>query len=1081
MKNKVRLLLAAALLCLSLSFVLTGCGGGGSLSLAAPQNVKYDGSMITWDAVEKAEKYVVKVNDGAEITVNTNSFGYAANGSQFTFTVKATSSSKIKKAEETSVTFSYLGKVEDASITVSEDGLVSWPAVTSATAYEIKTGNETNVIYEAQYQLPVGTTDFQVRPAVVGDNTKYSVWSTTRKLTKCGIAEANKITYDGTYITFPAVSGAQKYELSINGQPVEELLTSRKYAYAAGDEDFSVAVRAIGNHSSSFDGETSPEKKFVFLDMVTGLKVEDGILYWDGDESKTYSLKINNAEIEVTGSKYAGDLLTTGSNISIQIKEISTDSTYFSNYTVPMSAFILPAPTLVWSQLSSLDGGENSLSWNTVAGAAGYVVTVVRSDGTEVPNAFSKEQGSFSYDYDAVGTYTVTIVATADEGDGIYSSSKASRPFTVVRPGRPEKLQNGFIVSNDKALADGFTVTCKTQSSDFRYKLYKNGTQDGEISNSPQFKRSNLIGADVIDGQEDTYSIQIVGRINSEDRVTLNSREMLDFKITILAMPQDAHMDGFKLLYNAVANAENNYWVTGVNGGNGTEGTANGADLTPYIKSGAYDMQVCAKGNGSDVLASNYSPIVKVFRLGAPYNIRIDTNTAQNGVLKYDVSEMATGIELYLGSKDATQKVESTANVLENMNAQIKEGGTYVSLVAVGNYKAEDGVYYITSEKSTAKEFVKISSPSELTFDNTHLKWNQTGVSEAQVGSITYEIYNESGVLFTAAQNDRSVDISSLAGGQTYVFSIRAIGDGNRYINSEPSRAEAVYKLNSPIVKRADGNFAWGSITNASSYSVTVDGKLYDTAIHVSGDRYTFDPKSAFEQIKKYQVTVTAVGNGGIGELKTISSAPVVIEQNVVQLAKPEFSLSYDKEFYDEQGNIVVNITKEVPFATGYRYTFSGITRELTGEDSTTCKYNPNNTGSYQVYVNALGGLFDDQDNYTVTSPTAGGQNTVITLLATPDKNAIKINKDGFLSFAVIDNADEYELEIYVNGAAEAYKTTVITNSYDIGYNLQTGIVAGVEDWADVRSIRVVIRAVAKTANKVSSQQSSNEWSGNLH
>ena len=336
-------------------------------------------------------------------------------------------------------------------------------------------------------------------------------------------------------------------------------------------------------------------------------------------------------------------------------------------------------------------------------------------------------------------------------------------------------------------------------------------------------------------------------------------------------------------------------------------------------------------------------------------------------------------------------------------------------------------------------------------------------------------------MLFTPGQNDREVDISSLAGGQTYVFKIRAIGDGNRYINSEPSQAEAVYKLNMPIVKRADGTYVWSAITNASSYSVTVDGKLYDTAIHVSGDRYSFDPKSAFDQIKIYQVKFTAVGNGGVGEMKTISSAPVTLEQNVVQLAKPEFSLSYDKEFYDEQGNIVVNITKEVPFATGYRYTFSGITRELTGEDSTTCKYNPNNTGSYQVYVNALGGLFDDEENYTLTSPIAGGQNTVITLLATPDKNAIKINKDGYLSFAVINGADEYELEIYVNGAAEAYKTTVVTNGYDIGYNLQKDIVPGVSDWADVRSLRVVIRAVAKTANKVSSQQSSNEWSGNLH
>lgn len=1084
MKTKLRLLFFSAVLAIaSLCFCLTACNGGKDLTFAAPENVKYDGAMITWDAVKNAEKYIVKVNDGAEISVNTNSFGYAANGTQFIFTVKADAeSSKLKKAEETSVTFSYIGKVEDSAISIDDDGKITWDAITGATAYEVKNGTEINVIYQTEYQIPVGSIDFQVRPTIVGDNTKYSVWSTVKKVTKCGVLEGSKISYDGTYITFDAVSGAQKYELSIDGQPVEELLTSRKYAYDAKDEDFSVSIRAIGNHSSTFDGEACPDKKFVFLDMVTGLKVSDGILYWDGDETKTYSLKINNSTVEVKGNHYSGELLTTGTSLSVQIKEISTDSTYFSSYTVPMSAYILPAPTLTWSQLSSLDGGENSLSWNAVSGAAGYTVTVVRPDGTTVPNAFGNTQGAFSYDYDAVGTYTVTIVATADEGDGVYSSSKASSPFTVIRPGRPEKLQNGFIRSNDKSLADGFTVTCKTQSSDYRYKLYKNGTQDGEISSAPQFVRKNLVKSDVIDGQEDTYSIQIIGRINSENRVTLNSRELLDFKITILAMPQNVRMNGFMLQYDSVANAENNYWITGVNGGSGTEGTANGADLTPYIKSGAYNMQVCAKGNGSDVLASNYSTIVKVFRLGAPSNVRIDTNTAENGILKYDISSMATGIELYLGSKDATQKVESTANVLENMNDQIKEGGTYVSLVAVGNYKAEDGVYYITSEKSTAKEFVKIAAPSNLTFDNTHLKWNQTGVSEAQVGSITYEIYNESGVLFTATQNDREVDISKLAGGRTYVFSIRAIGDGNRYINSESSQSASVYKLNAPIVKRADGNFVWGAITNASSYSVTVDGRLFDTAIHQSGEKYAFDPVSAFEQIKTYRVTITAVGNGGIGELKTISSEPVVIEQKVVQLAKPEFSISYDKDYYDAQGNIVVTITKEVPYASGYRYTFNGITRELTGEGSTVYKYNPNNTGAYQIYVNALGGMFDEEGNYTIVSPIAGGQNSVLTLLATPDKNSIKINKDGYVSFAAIAGADEYELEFYVNGSSEAIKVTVITNGFDFNYEIvQKDKASGIKDYSEVRSLKVVVRAVAKTSNKVSSQQSDNEWSGNLH
>ena len=48
----------------------------------------------------------------------------------------------------------------------------------------------------------------------------------------------------------------------------------------------------------------------------------------------------------------------------------------------------------------------------------------------------------------------------------------------------------------------------------------------------------------------------------------------------------------------------------------------------------------------------------------------------------------------------------------------------------------------MTSERSSPKEFIKIAAPTNISFTNTHIRWNQTGINESQVGKMTYDIYN---------------------------------------------------------------------------------------------------------------------------------------------------------------------------------------------------------------------------------------------------------------------------------------------------------------------------------------------------
>ena len=1085
MKHQSKILIVLAIILSVCSVMFVSACGGKALQLSAPTNLAYDGEKFTWDTVKDAEGYTVQINDGAEIPVALNEFGYNANRQNVKLTVKATSKSAAKvEAQESSMTFTYLGKVEDSDFgTPTDDGLITWTAVAGATAYEVQdraTGIVT-AVYTTEYQLPVGTMTFRVRPIVSGNATVYSEWSTARELTKCDKPDADKIAYDGAYITWSAVKGAHQYAVSINGVPADANATGCKYAYDAQTEDFMVSIKPIGNHSTTFDGEVSLDKSFVFLEMVTGLKIADGAIHWDGDDSKTYLLKIDNKEIEVSGSKYQGSEIKTDKTMLISIKEISKDSTYFSNYTDPMSAYILPAPILKWSEGVSLDGDQNNFYWEAVSGAKGYTITITRPDGEQDTQNLSDEVINFGgYAYEDVGEYKITIKANAAEGDATTSSSKESAAFTVVRPGAPERAEN-FIVSDRYSVEKGFTVTCKTNSNAYQYKLYKNGTQDGEPSTKPQFVRKNLVTAEDIVAIEDTYEIQILGKINSSNRVTLNSLERLSFKIKVLAMPQEVRMDGYKLVYQTVTGAQYGYYITGAQGGSGIEGDGTGADLSGHLSAGHYNIQVCSIGNGSDVLPSNYSPIVKVFRIGKPTNIKIDTAVAGNGVLRYDV-DAASSLEIYLGSATHQEKVENPDTALENMNDYIKESGTYVSLVAVANELRSDDVYYMTSERSSPKEFIKIAAPTNISFTNTHIRWNQTGINESQVGKMTYDIYNSvNNVKFSPSLSARECDISMLEGGSEYEFYIRAIGDGEKYINSEPSKTDTVYKLESPDVIKKDGKYTWFSVANAVSYSVTVDNQSYETSIHQSNNVFEFSPKAAFESVKTYKVVITAVGNGGVGSTKIISSKPVEITQNVVQLAKPEFSLSYDRDCYDSEGNIVVTVTDTVDFSTGYRYSVSGkVTEKLHTEgDATTLYYNAQNATAYDVAVQAIGGMFNDNGDYTIISqyPTA----KTIIILPLPNYDSIILNGDGYIEWGAIQGADKYELSISLNGGTAI---DVVTNksSYNLAQEIYKGTFDGFTNYTEVVSLTITLRACGVTTSvvKVNSQLVTKDWT-NLH
>jgi len=1052
MKNRI---FAVVMVLLLACLFLVSCDKPTQLS--EPTNVSYDGTHITWNAVDKADSYTVQINDGEPYTVKSTVYPYDANGSTFTVTVTAVSgASKIVKSAQTTVNFKPLGSVGE--LRVDENGVISWDVVDKATGYIVridgveKSSGSSATSYA---DIPVGRHSVQVRPVIDGDKTYYSSWSKATTLEILGAVAKDDITYADGYIKWKYVPGAQYYEVSVNGVPLDSKCQGTQLEYNPSNTAFEVSVKAIGNGSSTFNGKVSEAKKFVFLDAVTNLIVKDGVLTWDPvNGADGYKIKLNGVIYSKTLTECSFSEFSQNINTDVSIMPISNDNTYFSSWSPTKSIFLLPAPVIRWNDYG-LDGDANSnIYWDGIANADGYEVKIILPDGTEEKVSFGVTQRSFQHAYLQTGTYTVQVKAKAPAGSSNVYDSGYSTAIKVIRLDAPKPAGNNYITSDPKYLSEGFTVTFEKVMGATQYNLYKDNVLNKTISGSNnQFVVKDLSNSKVIEEQNYNYSIQSVGSgaqiVNGQCVVTLSSltENSHNFTIKILATPTAPTIDGFKYMYGTVNYASG--YVIDVGGQSFSSGETF-YDLS-MIEAGVYNVSVCARGNGTNVLPSDYAAPISVHRLDAPTRVRIETAEASEGVLKFNEVAHATGYLIVFNNDGNPIPVDT----ISNMNQYITEQGTTIYLQSSANCFNEDKtVYYMTSKPGTTTNFIKLSAPTfgDVAFNKNQLVWNAPKNINTQSFTPTYEVYGAGNMVYTGEKNGTSMDVSFLEGGRSYEFQVKAIGDGTTYINSDKSVTISVRKLGTPSVERVSGGYKWNNIAGTVNYAVYVDGVLVKTI--ETGDERFYTPN--FTELKYYTVEVVAVGDGGY---TTLDSAPCTIKQEVKQLQTPDFKISYSADSYVEEGNINVTITKESPYANGYVYTVGGATY---ASSESTYSYRPNSVGTFEVRVYAKGGNFDEDGVYYLDSQSQGGNSRyAITLLASPNKDSVTCSYDGLLKWAAVSGTSKYEVEIYLNNS-HVKTVTSFGASLGLGDN-------GIET-QNGDSLTVVIRALGDGVNIISSK-----------
>ena len=1046
MKKKIYAITFIAVV-IAVIFGIAACNEIEEILLDTPADIYYDGEYLTWDKVD-ADYYTVSVNGSEPQRVNSTTYAYPSEGAELNVTVTVV---KGEASDSVSKIFRPLATI--AELNVHNDGSVWWNAVSGANAYQIQVnGQVVKEISDTTYtELPSGTSRLQVKPIVSGDNSYYSKWSAEKRINI--YATPFNINYDGTTLSWQG--NGREYEVVINGQAAK--VQANRFDYNSQNRDFDVEIKATGDYINNYDSKAAKES-FMYLDTITDITVEDGSIKWQAvEDAAGYKVRVGANVFTVTDATEFNDL-SAGQSLEVSVMPFNDNGNYFSSWSAKKLVYILSTPVTNWNSELELDTvANNNLTWNAVPAAGGYTIKLTMPNGETEEFSRSADSRAYANLYDIVGIYTVCVKANAATGDADRYDSKYSDPITVERLAAPAQAATNFIASDANQLNKGFTVNFIGVNGATGYQLYKDGVALTGLTAgaSDTSITDENVAADTVTSQQNyTYMVQSLGgvrTIGGLKYVTLSSIKAtsLSFNIIVQQQPQGLTISGFNAMWNAVGGS-NGYAIT--YGGNTYTASAEMYNLD-ILPTGTFDISVCARGDGAATLASNYTAAIEVRRLDYPKNIRI-TYGDGNGLLAFDdVANASGGYSAYIG--EGMQAIDQQS--WDNMYGYISEEGTVLSMTANANtFNDDNTVYFMTSPVSPTQQFIRLAAPTfpeGALSTQTEIRWNIPDNVNPREYTPTYIVkYSNTTV---AARNGTSYNISQLEAGN-YVFTVRAIGDDVKYLDSEYTYVgKSFVKLATPQLNIEEDGYHWAAVASSSAYYVEIDGNRVYDADHLAGNEYIFKP--VFNTVGSHKVRLTAIGNG----IDTVSSIPFVHTQQVEQFERPEISISYSNpEGFVIGATIDVNITKSTPNAINYQYEIGGRSSSSTELSFSQAMDSP---GTFMVRVKALGGVIDINDIYYIDSLYSAESS--ITLLAAPSYAGFQMTSDGIIQWRTTTGANGYDYQISYDGNEFSEVTHIIGNSITVN------------DFRQYNNITIRVRTSANGAsNKINSSWTEWKW-----
>ncbi len=762
--------------------------------LASPTNLTYDSEVFTWEKVNGATSYVIKIGN-EEFTTNTNKYEYVAGTDDFSVSVYAVGKtadriydSKYSEAKQ----YTYIAPIEGLNVV---DGVLKWTASNNAVRYKIKINGTVNneELTTNEYSALQSGTSYRIQILPLGKSDFYfSHWSNEITI---NILRSPVVSYNDGAINWNQVTGCAGYELKITkGDSVvytktvgDETFTDNYDFDDAGDYLVYVKATTLGT-GGVYESKYSTAYPVKRLATPSNAQIinrpleqnQVSVNFTPSVGASGYALLANDVQIASikSGSTFSVDLSkmtskTEESVVNFQITALGlvTNEGAILDCKIPLEFNVT---SLATPQNLMING--NQISWDTVNNTSKYIVTI---DG----NRTQLTTNSYTLTDLSAGSHDVYVQAMGD-GEAVITSGLSNK-LDLTKLATPTSLviTDGNLTWGEVDGATGYKVILGTATYDADTAAF------------------NLLGYEsyISEGVGTQISVYAIGN----GGVIINSNVSATRTISKYNRPTSVQVNGDTLVWSPSSvnsiNCNSYNLIISKNGGEEYTVSLTGSSyLMSNFEAGSYTVKVVAVGDLIQTIDSPESNQFSFTKLASISNV-----TKSGSTYTWENISGASGYEIKL-SKDATWTSINTNSYTPNFT---NEGQFEVSIRAVG-----DGVNTFDSEiYSFTQQVTRLTQPvnqDAMTNSNAfkvEVDGNTITVTiKKQTGATGYKLFIggiDRSTTATKTETDTEVvyTFTMTTTGATYKVQVQVLGNlfdsnGSYMIDSNKStEVSAVY------------------------------------------------------------------------------------------------------------------------------------------------------------------------------------------------------------------------------------------------------------------------------------------------
>jgi hypothetical protein len=601
------------------------------------------------------------------------------------------------------------------------------------------------------------------------------------------IKDPSNIKYDGNYITWDEVKGAQSYEVIINDNaPLFSEIN--RFSYDSLNQSFQVSIQAI-NSSSKGEDSNKVVEHFNFIGTVDNIHYEDGKIVWDTNPNATsYQVKINNGTPITANINELGGLPTGKNSVQVIAVDVNNANNY-SKWSLIYQYTLLESPT-------NIQYDSSIISWDSVSNATGYIVSI---------NSFDYNVGNtleYAFVAEGISSLAISVKALGNESTDVYDSAYAlEKTYVYLEPIHTVDVNDGIVTWDFVDHATHYKVEVKSPTGTTTHEVTTNSYTGLEANTQ--------------------YQIRVFALSKAADNYFSSWSSLLN--VRILPAPVIQYQQGV-FLWNTVSGATG--YVADLYKGTqkiNTEVTPNDGSygvIYDFEAVGTYTLKVKSVVSASDsgVFDSQFSATYTIVRLDSPTGIMLehDVESFNSARIRFNTVSYSSGYQLYIDDIAIGNKTTATLmNIDETAEQTLVEKSWQVSVAAIGGHNQTTRTVVLDSKPSIPLILTKLGAPTQTAITNGVFGW--LNVSKNNGYSIDLK-----GQRYLNGKDDTDYGIAHVTSGD-YKIKVRALGNGSNTISSDFSSEVSFNKLRQPEITVTNGLISWMSIADSTGYQYSVN------------------------------------------------------------------------------------------------------------------------------------------------------------------------------------------------------------------------------------------------------------------